>query len=244
MNNLTKPIKSGEPTSVDESWSGAYQVGGVCLVLTGILFVIGFALTIAQGQPGGTIEETLSVIAGQKLLYQAANGAFVLSDLFPIPAMLALYLALRENRQTHALMATAMGVHGVALAIGLRAGVHAMGALGSGYEAAGSEAQRAAYVVAAELVTGATDPGLTLANVLIYGFTLLISIGMLRSVVGKGATYLGSITGGLGLLGLVGGTLVPALSAVTLLAALGWAIWFFVVGFKLYRLGQVDRGST
>ena len=237
MSNLTKPSRADVPTHVDKSWGGVCQVGGVCLVLTGIFFLLGFALTIAQGQPPGTIEETLTKIAGQKRLYQAANGAFVLSDLLPIPAMLALYLVLKESRRTHALIATAMGVLGVALAIGLRAGVHAMGALGSGYVAAGGEAQRAAYVAAAELVTGATDPGLTLANVLIYGFTLLISIAMRGSIFGKWPAYLGIVTGGLGLLGLVGGLLVPALSAVTLLAALGWAVWFFVVGFKLYRLG-------
>jgi hypothetical protein len=95
-----------------------------------------------------------------------------------------------------------------------------MGTLGSGYVAAASEAQRAADVAAAELGTGATDAGLTLANVLIYGFTLLISIAMRTGVFGKGAAYL-----------------VPALSMLTLLAAIGWAVWFFVVGFRLYRLG-------
>jgi hypothetical protein len=222
---------------VDDSWKGTYKAGGVCLVLTGIFFILGFALTIAQGPPPGTIEETLNSIARQKLLYQAANGAFVLSDLLPIPAMLALYLALKEVKKTHALMATTMGVFGVALAIGLRTGVHAMATLGSGYVAAASEAQRAAYVAAAELVTGATDPGLTLANVLIYGFTLIIGIAMRASVFGKGAAYLGIVTGGLGIVGLVGGILVPALSMVTLLAAIGWAVWFFIVGFKLYKLG-------
>jgi hypothetical protein len=151
--------------------------------------------------------------------------------------MLALYLALKKAKKTHALMATIMGMLGVALAIGLRTGVHAMGTLGSGYVAAASEAQRAADVAAAELGTGATDPGLTLANVLIYGFTLLISIAMRTGVFGKGAAYLGIVTGGLGIVGLVGGILVPALSMLTLLAAIGWAVWFFVVGFRLYRLG-------
>jgi len=66
------------PKIVDDSWKGAYKFGDVCLVLKGIFFILGFLLTIIQGQPLGTIEKTLTNIAGQKLLYQAANGAFVL----------------------------------------------------------------------------------------------------------------------------------------------------------------------
>jgi hypothetical protein len=237
MNTPTNSTRENVSTTVDKSWQGAYKTGGVCLVLTGIFFILGFALTMAQGQSPSTIEETLTAIAGQKLLYQAANGAFILSDLFPISAMLALYLALKEGKRTHALMATAMGVLGATLAIGLRTWVHAMGALGSGFVAASSEAQRAAYVAATDLVTGATDPGLTLANVLLYGFTLIISIAMLAGVFGKKAAYLGIVTGALGIVGLIGAILVPALSMVTLLAAIGWAVWFFIVGFGLYKLG-------
>lgn len=237
MSNVTNITKESKSTFEERNWKGAYKVGGVCFVLTGIFFILGFALTIAQGQPPSTIEETLTNIAGQKQLYQATNGAFVLSDLLAIPGMLALYLALKESKRTYALLATAMGVLGAALAIGLRTGVHAMATLGSGYVATASEAQRAAYMATAELITGATDPGLILANVLLYGFTLTIGIAMRASVFGKGAAYLGIVTGGLGIIGLVGGILVPALSMVTLLAALGWAVWFFIVGFRLYKIG-------
>lgn len=237
MINSANP--SGENVSmiVDKSWKGTYKVGGVCLILTGIFFAIGFILTIAQGGSPGTVEETLTNLARQTQLYQAANGAFILSDVFPIPAMLALYLALKGVKRTHALIATAMGLLGVTLAIVLRIGLHGMGTLASGYMAATNEAQRASYEVVAEFVTGATDSGLLLANLLIYGFTLTIGIAMLAGVFRKGIAYLAIVTGILGILGLVGGVLVPALTIVSLIAALGWLIWFFIAGFSLARLG-------
>ena len=211
-------------------------MGGVCLVLTWILFIIGFVLTIAQGSPPGTIEETLNSIAGQKMLYQAANWVFVLSDLFPIPAMLALYLALKEIKRTHALMATAIGLLGVTLAIGLRMGVHTLSTLGPRYVAASSEAQRVVYVLAAELINGATDPGLMFANRLLFGWTLIISIAMLSGVFGKGAAYLGIVTGIIGIAAIIG-SFVPTLAIVGLFGSIGWIIWFPMIGFRLYKLG-------
>jgi hypothetical protein len=222
--------------SVDESWKGVYKAGGVSFVAAGILFILSFVLSFAQGQPPSTIEETLNSIAGQKLLFQATNGLFILVDILSIPAMLALYLALKEVKRTHALISTAMGLLGIVLAVGLRTGVHAMVALSSAYVAATSETQRAAYLAAADLVSGATDPGLTLANLLLFVYTLIISIAMLAGVFGRGAAYLGLVTGILGIVGLVGSIFIPALSMMTLLAALGWAIWFLVVGIRLYRL--------
>jgi hypothetical protein len=86
------------------------------------------------------------------------------------------------------------------------------------------------------LFTGATDPGLIFANRLLFGWTLIISIAMLAGVFGKGAAYLGIVTGIIGIAAIIG-SLVPALSIVGLLGSLGWIIWFPVIGFRLYKLG-------
>ena len=220
-------------TIVDESWKGTYKVGGVCLFLTWIFFIIGFVLTITQGPPAVAIEEILDSIGRQKTLYQATNWVFVLSDLAPIPAMLALYLALKEIRRTHALMATAIGLLGVSMAIILRMGVHTMGILGAGYLAASSEAEQVLNVLAAELINGATFAGLSFANALIFGWALIISIAMLKGVFGKGAAYLGIVTGIIGLIA----NIVPPLGMIGLIASIGWLIWWPIVGFKLYKLG-------
>ena len=173
-------------TIVDASWKGTYKVGGVCLFLTWIFFIIGFVLTIVQGPPAVAIEEILDSIGRQKTLYQATNWVFVLSDLAPIPAVLALYHALKEIRRTHALMATAIGLLGVSMAIILRMGVHTMGSLGAGYLAASSEAVQVMNVLAAELINGATYAGLSFANALIFGWALIIGIAMLKGIFGKG----------------------------------------------------------
>jgi hypothetical protein len=236
MNKLTNASRGNASTIVDESWKGTYKLGGVCLFLTWVFFIIGFVLTIAQGPPPVAIEEILSSIGRQKLLYQTTNWVFVLSDLVPIPAMLALYLALKEIKRTHALVATAIGLLGVSMAIILRLGVHTMGILGAGYLAASSEAQRAGYVFAAELINGATDPGLYLANRLLFGWTLIISIAMLEGVFGKGAAYLGIVTGIIGIAAMIG-VFVPALAMIGLFGSIGWIIWWPMIGFKLYKLG-------
>ena len=88
-------------------------------------------------------------------------------------------------------------------------------------------------VLAAELINGATFAGLSFANALIFGWALIISIAMLKGVFGKGAAYLGIVTGIIGLIA----NIVPPLGMIGILASIGWIIWWPMVGFKLYKLG-------
>jgi hypothetical protein len=205
------------------------QMAGTLLILTGIVFLVGAVLLIAQGMPAATIEEKLAAIANRPLLYQASNGLFMLSDLLPIPATLVLYLALKNRRYILALLSTSLGVSGALVAIVMRIGMHALGPISLSYVSAISDVQRASYLAVGEAIVSVTDPGLTLANLLLFTLTLLISLAMWKSDFSRFSSIVGIITGVIGLFG------------IGLLAAPGWLIWFFIVGVDLFRIAKTKE---
>ena len=120
--------------------------------------------------------------------------------------MLALYLALKGVKRTHVLISTPIGVFGIIWAVTLR------------------------------IMSQTNNPGLKIANLLLFIYTLIIGIAMLAGTFSRRSAYLAIITGIIGIVGLVGGFLMPGLEILELVAGILWSIWFIVVGFRLYKL--------
>ncbi len=223
--------------STDPTWNGLYMVGGASFLLIGILVIIEIVLLLLLGglpTSGQAVLTSLSGQTGFKLLYQSAITISAGTHLLFIPAVLALYVALKWVKKTYALIAS--GLVGLFIVVDLSVNVvnfFSLVALSDKYSVATTEAQRAAYVAAADLSVAAIAVGLPLATVAISVGVLLFGLAMLKGVFNKGTAYLALLAG---IVGIVGSIPISALAIVVLIAIILTAIWSLVVGFKLSRL--------
>ena len=227
----------------DPSWSSLYQAGGVSAGLFVTLLVAAILLSITTAQPptsGGAA--TLEYIAAHRTVYIVQQQLWLVPGFFPMVTYLALYLALKHVNKSYAALGAVVG--GVAWALTLAMPTTSTGApalvyLSDQYAATSDAAQRAAFVAAAEnLIALNLTP--TAVGVLTTVGMLIISLVMLRGVFPKGVAYLGIVTG---TLGLVSEALRPVLAGGYGVYGVLLLIWMGAVGWQLYRLGEVRRGS-
>jgi Domain of unknown function (DUF4386) len=215
-------------------------VGGTSALLFGLAYIVIIALYVPVGAPPSGGEARLEYHAGNTTVWWAILGLSVLTDFLLIPVALSLYLALIEVNRDAMLLATAFIGLFVFLDLAVTWPNYAsLIALGDDYAAA-SDAQREAYVAAANYasaVLGSTLAGvyniLTLTlGILIAGFVMLR-----RGSFDKGTAYLGLLTGILGIVSVVGPVLVGALGATIIVASVLTTVWVLLVGYRLYRIG-------
>ncbi len=226
--------------AVDSDGKRMYRVGGISALVLGVAYIITIPLYAYVGAPPNGGEAWLMYAAGKTTVWWAILGLSVLTDLLFVPVALSLYLALQGVGRSAMLLATAF----VLLFVGLDLAVTwsnyaALITLSGNYEAASTEAQRAAYVAAAtypSAVLASTLEGVYSIAVLSLGI-LLAGFVMLRDF-GKAAGYLGVATGILGIVSVAGPLLVGALSGAIIIASVLTTAWVVVVGFRLYGLGQ------
>jgi hypothetical protein len=239
--NTAEPVAS----QVDPSWKGVYRVGGICLLLAGLIYLTQVILGLLLGAAPADSQQFLQALATHPSLAQVSYGLWSLADFLLVPAVLALYLALKRIGKNPMLVAT--GVMAVFIVLDLAitdATSLTLVTLTQHAATATSAAARAAYLAAANYGL-ATLP---LAN--FYSWVvpsvgiLIISIVMLKGVFGKLTASVGIVAG---IVGIVAGfyVIVPALVGVTLLAGLTLGLWCVLAGRRLYQLGKPQsRGVT
>jgi hypothetical protein len=226
--------------AVDADGGWLYRVGGVSALLLGLGYIGTIPLYVYAGAPPHETEAWLAYLAGKTTEWWAILGLSVLTDLLFIPLALALYIALKDVNRNVMLLATAL----VLLFVGLDLAVTwsnyaALITLGERYALATTDAQRAAYVVAAQ------SPSAVLASTLEAVYSILIlSLGillmglvMLKGVFGKTGAYLGVITGVLGIVSVIGPFVLPTVGNAIILASVLTTLWVLLVGVRLLRLG-------
>lgn len=206
--------------------NGLYRLGGICAAITGFFFFSALLSIVAYGtNPPTLMSAELPYISAHAMLWQLSYGSLLMASIFSVPALIALYFALKNANRT-------LGSVGAALAI-VSAPVFMVGvvdmlsiiSLGNSYNSAIGTSQ-AAFLAAS---TASIASGLLLQEVavLITGVgTILLSLVMFKGVFGRA----------LGTLGIVTGTLAfPSVlsSAVLALVTILFAIWFILVGWKL-----------
>jgi len=226
--------------TVDSVWKGAYKAGGIALVIAGFLGLLVLIPGLALGTLPTTGEGYLTW-AGETSTFGAFFALSAASDFFYIPAVLGLYLALKDVRKTGMLFAVAVWGFAIALDLSRLFVSYSVSSLSSGYAAATSQAQQAAYVAASDVVFGTSYGASFVAiSVIFYVAILIISWVMLKSVFGKGIAYLGIVTS---IVGLVGSPYSPALFpngvlfVPFLIGGVLSSIWSVLAGYKLYKLG-------
>jgi hypothetical protein len=185
----------------------------------------------------------LQYLAQNTTVWWAILGLSVLTDLLFVPVALSLYLALKGVNRNAMLVATAFVGLFIVLDLAVTWPNYAsLITLSSNYAAATNEAQRAAYVAAANYASAVLTSSLeAVYSILILSLgILIIGLVMLKGIFGKSTAYLGLVTGVLGIVSVVGPLFVSTLSATIIITSVLTTVWVLFVGYRLYRLGTLS----
>lgn len=217
----------------EAKWS--YRVGGLAALAIGAAYLVILGLFAVVGAPPVGGEAWLRYLAGKTTIWWAIVDLSVLTNFFYLPVALALYFALqRVNRMAMLIAVACVGLFVVLEPAVNWAGYAALLTLSGDYAAATTDAQRAVYIAAASYPAAVLDSPLALLYAIgtLSTGILIIGLVMRHGVFSKLTAYLGVITG---LLGLVA---VADVSVAVILNAVCATLWLFLVGYRLYRLGQ------
>ena len=240
--SIVEPVAS----RVDPSWKGVYQVGGVCLFLVGLIYLTEVTLGIYGGIPGAADSvQYLQSLAAHPSLARVSYGLYSLTDFLLVPAVLALYLALKRIGKNPMLLATGLMAVFVVVDVAItEASSLTIVTLTQHAATATSATERAAYMASANYALATVALATFYSWVVSSVGVLIVSIVMLKGVFGKLTAYVGIVAG---IVGIVAGfyVFVSALTVLTLLALLTFGLWCVLAGVRLYRLGkQTGRGET
>jgi hypothetical protein len=210
-----------------------FRIGGACAITVAVIYLVIIVLFAFAGTLPNGAEAALKYLDHKSALWSAIVALSVLTDVLYIPVGLSLYFALREINHIAALV----GVAFMFLFVGLDLAVTwtnyaSLIVLSGHYAAASSDAQRAAYVAAADysmsVLSSRTETVYAIVD-LSFGI-LVIGVAMLRGVFNRPTAYLGIATGIVGILTLSGLFVTVILNAILAI------VWLFFVGYRLYRL--------
>ena len=234
-NEMKAAATSTEPVIAE--WKPLIRAGGISMLTVGAMLL--FALVLLPDlAPSLSSSEVALTSLSTDLPAKVFLWILVPVDLLLVPAFLALYLALRETNRSA--MLVAISILGMSLVfdfgtIGSQ-GLYLL-SLSQSYAAATSDAQRASYVPAANYALAAFNTGFPIYSTLVPAIGFLIaSLVMLKGIFRKPVAYLGIVTGVLGTVAGFG-DLVPPLAILAFVFPVLFAIWFLLVGSRLYSLG-------
>jgi hypothetical protein len=230
--------------AVDPNGNWLYRVGGISAILLGLGYIAIIPLYAAVGAPPSGGEARLQYFEGKTTVWWAILGLSVLTDVLFIPVALALYLALKGVNWNAMLIATAFIGLFVVLDLAVTWPNYAsLLSLSGKYTAATSDAQRAAYVAAANYASAVLTSGLeAVYSILVLSLGILTTgLVMLKGIFGKSTAYIGVVTGILGIVAALGPFFVSALAVTIIITSGLTTLWVLLVGFRLYRLGRLGQ---
>ncbi len=238
MSEVVVGVKGAAPNA-DPAWTGVYRVGGICLLLAGILYMVGAVLGYSVGTPPGNNEAFLDALASHRLMAQAAHSVFALTDVLFIPAVLGLYLALKGIDRNAMLVAAALLAFFILLDLGItETNTLALIALTQNYALVTRESQALMYEAAAHWGLATLPVATFFSWVGPSSGWLITSIVMRKSVFGTFPAVLGMIVNGLGILaGFYFLYPIPLLGLFLTPILILYGVWLIAAGRRLLRLG-------
>ena len=227
--------------AVDPDGRWLYRVGGLSALAVGLGYLIVIPLYLMAGVPPAGGEAKLICLAENTATWWAIIGLSVLTDLLYIPVALALYLALRGINRSAMLLAAAALALFAALELAITwPNYAALISLSGQYTAATADAQRAIFIAGADYASALlATPLVAIYTILVPGIGIFsASFVMLKGIFGKRTAYLGVVTGIFALIAAVGPFLVSALDVAIIIVATLTMVWFWLVGYRLVRLGS------
>lgn len=242
--NTNKSTLEEARMQADPTWKGVYRVGGICLLLIGVSYLIGAVLSIIIGPAPSGSELYLKSLAGHVMLAQVNFGLFALTDFLFLPAVLALYLVFKHLAKNPMLIAAVLLALFLVLDLAItEVNSLTLVSLTQHYTAATSDAQRAVYVAAADYAL-ATLPIATFFSYAVSSVGLLItSLVMLKGVFNRPTAFLGIVASLEG----IGGSLYvffPVFAALLVPSLITFGLWALFAGTRLYKLRAQLGGVT
>lgn len=224
--------------AVDTDGKWVYRVGGVASLAIAVAYIVIIALFASVGAVPVGGEAKLDYLAGKTATWWAIVGVSVLTNVLYVPVSVSLYFALRSVNR----FAMLIGVAFVGLFVTLENAVNwtsygSLILLSRDYAAATTESQRAIFVAAATYPSAVLESplaGVWAIGTLSFGILVIGSVMLTSDVFSKLTAYVGILTGVLGIAAVAGASIAVILNAVAA------TIWLFLVGYRLYRLGQQD----
>lgn len=240
MNESIVNTSKRKVVDVDPNWNEVYRIGGIALVLAGICYLVGTTTGYYLGGTPGNSQTYLQSLAAHPALAQVTYWIFALADILFIPAILGLYLALKGINKNAMLVATGLLGFFIILDLGItELNSLALVSLTQNYASATSDAQRAAYMAAANWGL-ATMPIATFFSWIgpSIGF-LTTSIVMWNGVFGRNMARLGMIVYGLAIVVSFYFLFpVPVLALLLTPILVLYGAWLIAAGRRLYALGK------
>lgn len=192
----------------DEKW--IYQLGGITALAVGVAYLAIIALYVSVGVPPEGGEAWLDYLIGKTGIWWAIVAISVLTNFLYVPVALSFYFALRGVNR----MAMLIGIAFVGLFVVFENAVNwtvygALIVLSDNYAAATTESQRALFVAAATFASAVLESPLA------------------------AAWAIGTLSFGFLIIGFV-----MRNGVAVILNAVFAMLWLFLVGQRLYRLGQ------
>jgi hypothetical protein len=242
------------------TWTPLYRIGAIAALVATFVFRrnLGAELMASRGLGLLDVPETVPVRAAEwfNLLQDNPLVGLALLNVFDLIEyalvgliFLALYVALRRASGGAMLVATCMGLTGVAVYF-VSNQAFGMLSLSARNATATTGAQRAVFAAAGEALLAVDNPGALYRGTGIYASLflvllagLIISIVMLQSGVFSKLTALtGILANGFGLGYFVVLPLAPAILVLPFIISAPFrVIWYCLIAIKLFKLGKAQK---
>ena len=217
-----------------------YRIGSITIVLFGICYVFGafFSLIIGPAPEG---DAYLTSLAGHAVISNINFIVFIIAHLLLIPAIVALYILLRDHKTTIALATGILGFF-IVLDIGVTESTSlSLVSIAQQYVASSATSQASIYTQAQGLL-GILPIATLLSFVLSSIGILIVGLAMLKSPFRKITGIVGIFVG---VIGTLAGFYIfaPVLSLFMIPSIIALAVWAFLVGIQLNRLPGAGKPS-
>jgi Domain of unknown function (DUF4386) len=221
-----------------QRWKDLYRVAGIVAAISIIVILLSivsyFFWPYAPGSR--TTEEIFLLLRGHPLGgLISLDFLLLVGNLLSIMLFLALYVSLKPENESYALIALVIGLVGVVLLIPARP-ILELFALSKLYASATTEVTQTRYLAAGESLLAMFDGTGWFANTLLGALSLLISsLLMLRSRLYSRATaFVGIVTNAA-----VCGFFLPGIGIFLLFLSLpGYMIWYFLLARRFFQLSK------
>jgi hypothetical protein len=231
----------------DSSWRPLFRVGAVAAGLAVVLYVVALILFVVTPMPpspasGGAA--MLEHVVANRSAYVVKQVLWVAPNLLMMVVVGAHAVALAPIKKSYALIAGVIAVASWAVSFAWPTtgeGSLGMIVLGDRYASAALEPDRAAAVAGAELLLALNDLPAVIPGVLQTFGILLLAALMTRGVFPKGLSWLGVVTG---LIGVAAEAFRPWLGWAYAIYGLLLFAWLIGVAVALWRLGAQTSQLT
>jgi len=226
----------------DEKW--LYRVSGIAAIVLVVGYFLTFPIYFWVGeQPASGVEAQLAYFADHAVGWWAIVFLMVFTDLLLVPIFFGIYTALKHINKGLMFVALAfkaflfvildLAVTWTAFSTMIIAGVQ--------YDAAATETQRAALAAGAAYASVMMNsPVAGLYGIVIPSLGVLFAgLVMFKGVFNKATAYVALAIGLTGIL-YMGSFFIAGLDVFRYINALLAAVFYLLVGIKLYQLGRSD----